>query len=285
MTSIIYNSLASSDLGITELVDPDQISFYTASLANQVNAFRMNYTPQKRIIDLAEWVSDITIETTAQGGSLLEVTIIDPAWTLFQRDAAGVCFIDVDDQGFLWPPVEVTFPPDVSDATWRLCQCIPTTDLTQANVTLTFEDKIVSELREHYGAQISYPNQTRAEFIQMLVQQANRNPAYPGEVSIRLVNLLPKSTFTVEDLNLQERLPASATQAYAPPARKNPNKNAKTPTVASSLPKPLTQGEIAAGVVDLSIEDGLAAYQKGTSYANTYSPFATPPPGPRVGIG
>lgn len=282
---MIYNSLASPDLDVVELVDPNRIQFYANSLADQINTFRMSYSPQKRIIDLSTFISDIIIETTAQGGSLLEVTVIDPGWMLFTRDANGVCFIDVDDQGFLWPPVEVTFPPDISDATWRLCQCIPTTDLTQANVTITFEDKIVSELREHYGAQTSYPEQTRAEFMQSLVQQANRDPVYPGEIPIRFVSLLPKETFTVADLNLQERLPASATQKYAPPSRNNPNKNPKAPSAAAAQPAPLTPAQQAAGGTDISIQDGFANFQSGTAYQQTYSPFAPVPPQPRGGLG
>ncbi len=223
-TPSVTNFLASSDLNVVELVDPSLIDLYATSLGEQINTFRMGYLPQKRVLDLSRWIADIIIETTAQGSSLLEVHIIDPALSMFVRDSKGACFIDVDDSGYLWPPVEVTFPKDTSDATWRLCQAAPSTDLTQPNVVLTFEDKIVSELREQFRQQVSYPNQTRAEFMQDLVRQANQNPAYPGEVDIRFVHLLPKETFAVADLSMQQRIPASATQKYVPPARKNPNK-------------------------------------------------------------
>ena len=236
----IYNSLAGPDLNVVELVDPNRIQFYATSTAQQINDFRMSYAPQKRILDLDQWISDVIIETSAQGSSLLEVHVIDPAWTMFVRDKNGACFIDVDDSGYLWPPVEVTFPKDISDATWRLCQARPSTDLTQPNVILTFEDKITSELREQYAAQNSYPNETRAEFIQSLVQQTNQNPAYPGEVDIRFVPLLPKETFTVADLSMQQRIPTSATQKYVPPARRSPNKTPHAP--GSSAGKPAFSG-------------------------------------------
>lgn len=280
-TSAIYNSLSSKDLDAVELVEPGRIEFYASSLANQINTFRMGYTPQKRVIDLSKWISDITIETTAQGGSLLSVSVIDPAWTMFIRDANGVSFIDVDDSGYLWPPVEVTFPPDTSDATWRLCQCIPTSDLTAANVTLTFEDKIVSELREHFGAQVSYPNQTRAEFMQSLIKQANADPEYPGEVDIRFVPLLPKSTFTVADLTMQERLPKSATQPNPPRARKNPNKNPNNPGPKNTTGTPFQNpfAPVAPGV-DISIEDGIDTFTNPQQLAGYVPPSPAPPSKP-----
>lgn len=280
-TPQIYNSIASKDLDVVELVDPHQIEFYAKNIADQINTFRMGYTPQKRIVDLSKWISDIVIETSAQGGSLVQVRVIDPAWTMFIRDANGVSFIDADDTGYLWPPVEVNFPPDVSDATWRLCQVIVTSELTQPNVTLTFEDKIVAELREQYGQQVSYPEQTRAEFIQSLVKQANDNPTYPGEIKIRLVSLLPKEAFTAADLSLAQRLPASATQKFAPKARQNPNKRPK-PVDPNTPPRPLTPAQVAAGATDLSIENGLAAFQAGEY--RPFSPFA-PVNVPPLGIG
>src|SRR5690348_16177171 len=102
VTNNIINSIASADLHVIELVDPDRIRFFAHNLANQINAYRMSYPPQKTCTDLSQWVTDIIIETTVQGASLLEVHIIDPFWTLLRRDPDGVSFIDVDDQGFLW---------------------------------------------------------------------------------------------------------------------------------------------------------------------------------------
>ncbi len=268
-TPTIPNALASPDLDAVELVDPARIAFYTHNLAEQVNKFRMSYAPQKRVIDLEDWIADIIIETSAQGSSILEVHVIDPAWTLFQRDQNGVCFIDADETGYLWPPIEVTFPQDISDATWRLVGVRPSTDLTQPNVILIFEDKIVSELREHFGAQNSGPNQTRAEFIQMLIKQANKSPAYPGEVDIRFVPLLPKSTFTVQDLSMSERIPKSAKQSNPPNARKDANKGHRKTAArhASEIPgvnniiqagNALQQGTV--NGTDISIRTGLGSF-------------------------
>ena len=288
----VLNSLSTSDLNVVELTDPNRIQFYADSIGEQINSFRMKYAPQKRVLDLSQWIADIIIETSAQGSSLLEVHIIDPAWTLFVRDKNGVSFIDVDDSGFLWPPVEVTFPSDISDSTWRLCQCKPSTDLTQANVILTFEDKIVSELREQAQAQNSYPNQTRAEFIQSLVKQTNDSPAYIGEVKIRFVALLPHSTFTTADLTMQQQVPKSATQKNPPPARKNPNKTpassaapGKTAPFTGTNPflnpfapiaKPTTPVGQAVSGVEISIQAGWDAMVGGL----TNNPYTqtTPPP-------
>lgn len=272
-TDPIYNSIAGGDLRITELTDPKLIEFYTSSVANQINDFRASFSPAKRVRDLAAWIADVIIETTAQGASLLEVHVIDPAWTLLMRDSNGVSFIDVDDEGFLWPPVEVNFPKDVSDATWRLCQARPSTSLTEANLILTFEDKIVSELREHYGAQASLPNQTRAEFIQSLVKQANFSPVFPGDVDIRFVHLLPKSTFTVADLTMQQRFPSSATKGN----RKNPN---KLPASIGKLPAnilkpPANAIEASVDGVIISIEEGISAFTLASNKA--FIPVLPPP--------
>lgn len=273
----IKNSIAGADLHVIELTDPDTIKLYAIQIAKQMNTYRMGFAPQKRVRDLHDWIADIIIETTAQGASLLEVHIIDPAWTLFIRDKNGVSYIDVDDSGFLWPPIEVTFPQDISDCTWRLCQCRPSSDLNQANVVLTFEDKIVSELRGQYKQQVSFPDQTRAEFIQSLVQQANSNRDLPTDVDIRFVPLLPHSTFTTADLTLSQRIPTSATQGSAPTARKNPG---KAPPVSPSTFRQIetAQAEIHAAVqgVDISIQNGWDAFTSG-SFLNGFVPIAQRP--------
>lgn len=278
-TRPLFDAIASPDLHVTELVDPAEISFLVTSLADQINAFRMDWSPPKRVHDLSGWIADIIIETTAQGASLLEVHIIDPAWTLLMKDVNGVAFIDVDDEGFLWPPIEVTFPKDRSDATWRLCQLRPSTSLTEANVIMVFEDKIVSELREHFGAQVSFPDQTRAEFLQSLVKQANDSPTFPGEVDIRFRALLPKETFTAADLTMSQRLPASATQPFAPKARKHPNKEPKKPVGSDPLGLPPFPNPIQEAVngVTLSIAEGWNAFL-GFSGGDAFAPGATAPP-------
>jgi hypothetical protein len=242
VTREIYNSLASTDLNTIELVDPNRIDFYATTMAKQINDFwakfaRRNQIATKQVVDLKNWIADIILETSVQGASLIEVHVIDPAWIMMWTDPSGASFINVDEDGYLWPPIDVTFPPDISDATWRLCQVQASTDLTQPNIVLVFEDRIASELREHFKPQQSYPDQSRAEFIQSLIKDANNFPFTPGEVDIRFVHLLPHETFTAADLTTSQRLPASATQKYAPPARKHPNKGPKRPS-SRNVPSP-----------------------------------------------
>lgn len=278
--SPIINSLTGADLSVTELIDPAKIKFYAASIADQMNKFRMTYSPQKRVIDLSAWINDIIVETSAQGSSLLEVHIIDPTWALLLRDKNGVSFIDVDDQGYIWPPVEVNFPSDVSDATWRLCQVRPSTSLTDANMVLTFEDKIASELREHAGPKQSFPNETRAEFIQSLVKDANRNPAYPGEVDIRFVPLLPKETFTVADLSMSQRVPKSATVPFARDHRKKPNKDPHQHQLSA---KKITEVMKSVEGIDISMQDTWAAFaREADNHPFVPGPNSTTLPPPRI---
>jgi hypothetical protein len=249
MTQPIFNNLSSSDLNVIVVQDVERIKLYRESVAKQINRHRMKQAQPKEILDLSDFIADIIIETTVQGSSLLEVHIIDPGWITLRRDSNGTSFFDVDDSGYLWPPIDLNFPPDVSDAQWRLCQLRPSTDTTQANVILTFEDKVVATMREFSGPVMSSVNQTRAEFIRQLVKEATVGGKLPpstlggslpkqvtpttgtADGSIRFVSLLPNSDFTSADLNADElSLPASAKQPGAPPARQNPNKKAGLPT-------------------------------------------------------
>ena len=153
---------------------------------------------------------------------------------------------------------------------------------------LTFEDKIASQLREHAGPLASTPNETRAEFIQSLVQQANAQPN-PGDDKIRFRALLPHSTFTAADLTLSQIPPASAFVPGAPAARKNPNKLAAAlgafhqgeALSLSSLEAPL-QG------VEISITQGMQALVDSVSSTGALGhrdPAAglPPPPAPLYG--
>ncbi len=277
MTNPIIGTLNSPDLAVTVLTDPLQVKFYRDNIAKQINAQRMAQPPQKEAVDLSDWIADIIIETTVQGASLLEVHIIDPGWILLQRDANGVSFLDVDENGYIWPPIEVNFPPDVSDAQWRLCQLRPSTDLTAANLILVFEDKVASVLREFSGPVLSHTNETRAEFIRRLVKEATvggalaPTPGFSGggslgtgtdtpiigtpDGSIRFIPLLPNIDFTAADLTSDQFvLPASAKQPKPAPARGDPNKNGtgKTTNVPPILPKAAVSG------TSLSIADGFS---------------------------
>ncbi len=92
--------------------------------------------------------------------------IIDPYWVL---QAAG--FIDVDEDGLL-PDIRCEFPAG-SGSFWRLCAVQGTTDTASANLTLTFEDNIVSELRDLWGPRVIKKSATtRAQVIKTLVDEA-----------------------------------------------------------------------------------------------------------------
>jgi hypothetical protein len=217
--SIIYNSLGSSDLGVIAVSSPQRldqlvakrVDTFSNNIAVQINNQRLQYSPGMTCADLEDYIADIQIETSAQGAGVLTLSLIDPSWALLHRDPkTGTSFIDVDENGYLWPPIELTFPEEVSDSTWRLCGCQPSSDTTQANIQLIFEDAIVAELREHDqntdpSCATSLPNETRAEFMERCVKTASKNKLIAGEVGIRFVSLLPKSAFTGADLTKGEQ--------------------------------------------------------------------------------
>lgn len=267
-TPTILNTASGSDLDVIVLTDPDVVSIQLGQVADQINRGRMAYDPPLQCVDLKDQITDVIIETTVQGSSLLEVHIEDPNWTLFARDASGNCFIDVDEIGYLWPPIEINFPQDASDAVWRLAQCRPSTDLSQSNIILVFEDQVVAEMREYTGPVVSSPNQTRAEFIRQLVNEVRTNATLPtvsvnnvslaptrpigkGDGSVRFVPLLKigsPTAFTAADLTAsQVSRPASAKQPNAPKARKNPNKEVG-PRPSPFMPHRTTSNQIAIGV-------------------------------------
>lgn len=209
----IPNALASAELNTAILTDPVRIQAYRESIADQMNA----QSAGPKFEDLSERVADIIINTNAQGAGTLEVHLIDPYWVL---PVSG--FIQADENGFLWPPIDINFPSG-TDCVWRLCQYSGSwsSDAT-ANLVLTGEDRIVSLLRElspgNGGIQQGLPNQTLGGFIKMLVDSANKvlKPTPP----IRLVEMIspvdPNYTVTVT------QLPKSATSNIT--GRNNPNK-------------------------------------------------------------
>lgn len=284
MTQIIYNSLKSTELDITSLSDPSRllhvdakkVDAFTANIAVQINEQRTKASPGMRILDLEDHITDVRIETTAQGAGILEVHVLDPWWMLFRRDPkTGASFIDVDEDGYLWPPIEVNFPPKVTDATWRLVAVTAGTDMTSSNVVLTFEDKIVSELREHDKATDpscaqSTTNETRAEYIRRLVKTASSNKLVPGDVGIRFIPLLPTSVFTSGDLTAdQTSVPASAAQPQAPPARKNFTKVAGSTKGATATNSSDAFGTTVGSVLEVTMGQVVGAL--GTTF-NSHGP-------------
>jgi len=206
----IKNALAAGDeLDTTILLDPLKIDAYRKSIADQMN--KQSQGPVFE--DLSDRIADIIIDTTAQGAGTLEVHLIDPMWVIPESG-----FISVDQTGYLWPPIDIAFPSD-TDCVWRLVQYAPTWgQMTEANLVLTFEDKIASQLREMSaatgGIQQGSANQTLGGFIKQLVDSTNKTLS----TNIRLVELIapndPNYTIPITDL------PASAKKNL----RTNPTK-------------------------------------------------------------
>lgn len=181
----IPNPLATSQLDTSILTDPVRIGAYRSSIARQLNDG--SYGP--RFLDLEDRIADVTITTSAQGASTLEVTLIDPLWVIPQSG-----FIQADATGYL-QPLDVQFPTD-AEITWRLVQYRPswTAEMDTANLVLTFEDRIVSFLRQvspgNGGVSQGQPNQTLIAFFAQLVSSANTFIKGPGVTPIQFVPLI-----------------------------------------------------------------------------------------------
>src|ERR1700722_11196850 len=92
--------------------------------------------------DLAKAISEIELETQIAGASFIKVFVIDP-----ELDLLTSGWLDVEEG--LVDQIEVEFP-EKSGWFWRLCALEITTDRTQANLTLTFEDRIVAYMRQYW---------------------------------------------------------------------------------------------------------------------------------------
>lgn len=182
----VPDEMASAELNTTFLLDPLKIEAFRDDIAAQLN----QQSGGPKIEDLSSRIADVVIDDTAQGAGTLQISLIDPMLTIVNaQDKHGNLFIQADQNGYLWPPIDVNFPGG-TQCYWRLCQMSWTRDLTQPNVTLTFEDRIVSILRQMSpatgGVAQGSVNQTLGAFILMLVQSANRRFG----TSIQVVELI-----------------------------------------------------------------------------------------------
>ncbi len=192
----IPNALASGELDTAILLDPVKIKAYRASIASALN----DGSAAGRYEDLEDRIADVIIETVNQGAGTLEVHVIDPLWIIPQTG-----FFQTDENGFLWPPIDINFPTD-TNCVWRLVQYNASygTDMSEANLILTFEDRIISLLRDisaaDGGRYQGQPNQTLSGFIQELVSSANNilSPTppirYVSMVSPQDPNYTPEQT-------------------------------------------------------------------------------------------
>lgn len=164
----IPNALATASLDSAVLVDSAKIDAFRSTIADQLNASSAKHGGPT-FDDLAERIADVVVTTSAQGAGTLEVHVIDPYWVLGR---AG--FIQADEDGFLLP-LDVQFPTG-TECVWRLAQYRPSF-ASGANLVLTFEDRIVSYLREmsagNGGIRQGQPNQTLKDFFGMLIDAAN----------------------------------------------------------------------------------------------------------------
>jgi hypothetical protein len=115
-------------------------------------------------------ISEITPETQTAGPMLLQLTLIDPD-SVIRR--CGIC--SKNSSGYL-QPVDINFP-EGTPVWWRLAMVDPTSDLTQPNLTLTFQHRPIAYWMRCFGA-LGWPSgkvgSTRAQFIKYLL---NKMPA------------------------------------------------------------------------------------------------------------
>src|SRR5579871_1570704 len=94
-------------------------------------------------VELAERIAEIELDTQIQGASFLKVHIIDPELTLTNSGWLKV------NEGLL-EPIEVEFP-EKSGWKWVLCAAEGTTNVSTANLEVTFESVLVGKLRNVWG--------------------------------------------------------------------------------------------------------------------------------------
>jgi NlpC/P60 family protein len=123
---------------------------------------------------LSDRISEIEEETTIKGTDYLKVKIIDPDWTL---QTSG--FVDVDKEGLL-DPIEIEFPA-ASKRMWVLCAVEGSTEVSEANFIMTFQDKLFTKLASKWGIKPVPPGtETRAAFVNDLLVEAGVPGVIPG---------------------------------------------------------------------------------------------------------
>jgi hypothetical protein len=223
-----------------------------AVIATQLQA-AFGKTP--RIENLTDLVSDITLQWSVQGASIITLSLIDPWWNLLNYG-----FIKTDDAGLL-EPLEINYPVG-TDCFWWLVACNFSLqqDIGQANVTLTFEDKVVSQMREHGGPgeqKKASAGETTAQFIGSLVRAIPGarywSPSMQQELAAGAFTGVGNTIYT-GTLNPAVSPPSSSKQPGASPQRKNPTKKpgvTKVPGSVGSVAK--GAGNAAAGAALLAL--------------------------------
>lgn len=210
---------------VDDLTNPGAVEF----VATQLNDRTLNGNRGQGALpcrDLTVAIQDIVVTTVCQGSATLEVHIIDPYWQLLTRYGTKPAFFDVDDAGLLIP-VDVNFPQN-TDRWWRLACANPSVDPTVAHI-YTFEDRIVTLLRDQGGPKYASDGQTRAQFIYSCVRTVPEIrfvcPAL-GRPAGSVGGDITQGQIDTTGINAPSVSPiaASALRKDAPPARRNPAK-------------------------------------------------------------
>jgi hypothetical protein len=117
--------------------------------------------------ELATNLQEVEVQTQIAGASFLKLHVIDPEWTV---QTSGL--VAVNEDGLL-NELELEFP-EGSGYWWQLAAVEGSTEIAQANLVLTFEDRVVARLREQWGHRTFPPGlSTRAQVVKALVHEAN----------------------------------------------------------------------------------------------------------------
>lgn len=159
-------------------------------------ASNLTAVAKRKDVDLDEdtfdsMLVDIVFVTTIDGASSLEVSLADPDLDLLTSG-----FFDANDD-FALDAIDLNYPAG-SNYWWRLAEMSYTTDPASANLTATFEDRIVSYLRHKRGTKsASRAKVTRAQFIKSITADEIKHPPKPVFVSPELRKVQPITPPTV----------------------------------------------------------------------------------------
>jgi cell wall-associated NlpC family hydrolase len=224
--------------------DPQLLSHF---IAKQVVKSAKKGAPA--VEDLAKAISEIELQTEIQGASFLKVTVIDPEWAITTSGWLEVVEGLVDQ-------IEVEFP-EKSGWFWRLCAIDGSTDRTQPNLTLTFEDRIVAYLRDYWGPKTAPPGTaTRAQFIRDLVREVGHHGEKPIDFRCKAVNTVQPVERTPEEKTEQLQT-AAAKAAGEAKASKAAGVNAGSPVTVKG--QNLNPQQVTEANTLLSTADGLLA--------------------------
>jgi cell wall-associated NlpC family hydrolase len=147
------------------------------------------------VFDLAEAVQEVTIRTQIEGSSFIDVTLIDPQYRFINHGFLNL--VQSGNEAGLLEAIQVEFPVN-SGTFWVLTAADLATDQSDANITLTFEDRIIWELRQYWGA--TTPRKTNVlQFIQSLVNECKKPPTGESAGWQQIDFVCPELKISVDD--------------------------------------------------------------------------------------